>query len=176
MWDQLDIACMYVDQHRIIPTYVGSTLSLRSDCQALPNHSHVCGINALVSGFDSYHLESFPRMWDQRDVALRLRLPRRIIPTYVGSTTTTQTPISSGTNHSHVCGINWAMSGTMSRKLESFPRMWDQPIYHVFCNVIPRIIPTYVGSTWLPQSRQAASPNHSHVCGINRINLSKIDS
>ena len=51
--------------------------------------------------------------------------------------------------------------------IESFPRMWDQHMLPYPFHCIHRIIPTYVGSTHLPQTRARKNPNHSHVCGIN---------
>ena len=152
---------------RIIPTYVGST-TVNDKADWFPaNHSHVCGINwGIVDGliFDN---ESFPRMWDQLFIITLFWLPRRIIPTYVGSTLADSEFRRIHTNHSHVCGINAPHSATSPASSESFPRMWDQLIVTNDDGLQYRIIPTYVGSTsrWTYVSYHR--PNHSHVCGIN---------
>ena len=65
MWDQL-FYNPYRDQAiRIIPTYVGSTWPSPHVWDALPNHSHVCGINNPAGTLTVRLSESFPRMWDQ---------------------------------------------------------------------------------------------------------------
>ena len=45
--------------------------------------------------------------------------------------------------------------------------MWDQRIYKSLGELVPRIIPTYVGSTTYYYSAGSPKSNHSHVCGIN---------
>ena len=153
---------------RIIPTYVGSTRRAERGRIVFSNHSHVCGINItkLISTFETY--ESFPRMWDQRDDRKTFRCVLRIIPTYVGSTSSARLIQWQSSNHSHVCGINAICEFTFLRRhriiptyvgstrisffmlsccFESFPRMWDQ---HYAC---------------IEQGTH--NPNHSHVCGIN---------
>ena len=106
MWDQQDRLTNCRLDLRIIPTYVGSTASYHSADNQLPNHSHVCGINA-----EGY-------------------LPQpsltRIIPTYVGSTSESESRLLARSNHSHVCGINQFLHDIVTVPIESFPRMWDQ--------------------------------------------------
>ena len=53
------------------------------------------------------------------------------------------------------------------KRIESFPRMWDQPKNTGFLDLTCRIIPTYVGSTHSRNCCSSRLPNHSHVCGIN---------
>ena len=71
--------------------------------------------------------ESFPRMWDQHGMRKYQADTGRIIPTYVGSTSTDR-----------IC---------IRYRIESFPRMWDQLIKRLKSMETDRIIPTYVGST-----------------------------
>ena len=98
-----------------------------------------------------HHLESFPRMWDQPPSGYPVASSPRIIPTYVGSTSSDASSPSVPSNHSHVCGINAGVRSPWRFCNESFPRMWDQP--HA---TMPE-----------PLSRS----NHSHVCGINNCIL-----
>ena len=66
MWDQRKPFFFVLIIARIIPTYVGSTVSSLPLVQLSTNHSHVCGINSL-NGVQLFRIdESFPRMWDQR--------------------------------------------------------------------------------------------------------------
>ena len=147
---------------------------------ARTNHSHVCGINVLEKLKEQYPGESFPRMWDQRLGTSKRRLPRRIIPTYVGSTLPRFRRQLLQTNHSHVCGINATEPAAIANHFESFPRMWDQLGLCGARAKISRIIPTYVGSTTVPVCVKGMSSNHSHVCGINsatkRSSSSSIES
>ena len=107
-------------------------------------------------------------MWDQRSQRGRAWFPSRIIPTYVGSTSGRISWRARSANHSHVCGINSEEEINQAIKDESFPRMWDQRVHRRPDDAARRIIPTYVGSTRLVVCLDALSPNHSHVCGINR--------
>ena len=136
---------------RIIPTYVGSTLT------------------SIV--LKPVNFESFPHMWDQHHLTFLKCLRQRIIPTYVGSTVHRPACTRDRANHSHVCGINCGGRCTDRQKLESFPRMWDQRGYKMTSLNIERIIPTYVGSTRNVVIVFLIIPNHSHVCGINCENL-----
>ena len=45
MWDQLLLGSLIAFSFRIIPTYVGSTPSIKRTKYHPANHSHVCGIN-----------------------------------------------------------------------------------------------------------------------------------
>ena len=114
-------------------------------------------------------IESFPRMWDQRQRNSQPRFRCRIIPTYVGSTGIGDTSSLERPNHSHVCGINLWVSLDHVHKSESFPRMWDQRIEELEAENRSRIIPTYVGSTNYLFKGVLSIPNHSHVCGINLL-------
>ena len=127
MWDQPRRSFSRQLLERIIPTYVGSTYRDSSCISSAPNHSHVCGINRKALFRTLHALESFPRMWDQRFIVFTLLSSRRIIPTYVGSTSRND--------------------ARTSFSVESFPRMWDQQLHLDFLQLVLRIIPTYVGST-----------------------------
>ena len=106
-------------------------------------------------------------MWDQLDLLRSDINPNRIIPTYVGSTTTADGYELHSSNHSHVCGINSIVVLVTLSSGESFPRMWDQ-LFTRSCDCVDvRIIPTYVGSTTAFRSADRDRSNHSHVCGIN---------
>ncbi len=172
MWDQLTRDPAIKVTNRIIPTYVGSTVTPYWQGSGKSNHSHVCGINRTRPLELVRCIESFPRMWDQPDATAGTSQMYRIIPTYVGSTRLRSTLHRFAANHSHVCGINASLSMTMFLIFESFPRMWDQLGITPQAGWPWRIIPTYVGSTLRRSSTAASSSNHSHVCGINAIRFS----
>ena len=132
---------------RIIPTHVGSTSHYVGCSETTTNHSHACGINVIECSENSFELESFPRMWDQRPQLSRCKQFFRIIPTHVGSTVAVQL--------------------YMTWRIESFPRMWDQRLLIQRRAGEVRIIPTHVGSTGLRGGRPRKETNHSHACGIN---------
>ena len=167
MWDQRVLRSCTSFVSRIIPTYVGSTRSAASSVASASNHSHVCGINWKLSKRHGQRIESFPRMWDQLQIRATRDHNKRIIPTYVGSTHTSDLLVHNLTNHSHVCGINSTETVPSDASAESFPRMWDQLIRQEKNSVYGRIIPTYVGSTARLKSPVSSASNHSHVCGIN---------
>ena len=167
MWDQQIQHTGQPASARIIPTYVGSTETIKERRRHRSNHSHVCGINHLYRALHDETSESFPRMWDQLGLSQKDVAECRIIPTYVGSTRKGRARIAVYSNHSHVCGINLRRSGCRGCIDESFPRMWDQHVPNA-CEIrCERIIPTYVGSTTHDFLDTSSVPNHSHVCGIN---------
>ena len=113
----------------------------------IANRSHVCGINSRQITRKASGHESFPRMWDQPTKPQINAVPKRINPTFVGSTRLIGATTSLATNHSHVCGINHTVTFNVNFKYESFPRMWDQLLCCRVGRACCRIIPTYVGST-----------------------------
>ena len=147
MWDQRFFQCWTAKKWRIIPTYVGSTGPYSIAKTVAANHSHVCGINVMMSYRSAIDVESFPRMWDQPLENPMAWIRVRIIPTYVGSTGRMTDHPHRLSNHSHVCGINLVPVLLAAAFCESFPRMWDQrkPLRKEANE--KRIIPTYVGST-----------------------------
>ncbi len=167
MWDQLAPSSSKMPRIRIIPTYVGSTGREDIIMAFFPNHSHVCGINNPDAHRLWMQIESFPRMWDQRDWVFDHHSQTRIIPTYVGSTINLALLHNVISNHSHVCGINGLHIISIIVECESFPRMWDQPRPWRLAFALFRIIPTYVGSTAPEILIINFLTNHSHVCGIN---------
>ena len=106
-------------------------------------------------------------MWDQQLTRMLGPDSERIIPTYVGSTTTMCGKELRTSNHSHVCGINDFIMHGGDANDESFPRMWDQRLTNCESLLFSRIIPTYVGSTVQNSTVFPFCSNHSHVCGIN---------
>ena len=106
MWDQQLLLLLALVLLRIIPTYVGSTGRNHSQPLQDANHSHVCGINHTRLTSHTTSIESFPRMWDQRQKSNGKTYQGRIIPTYVGSTGCCSGIWWHCSNHSHVCGIN----------------------------------------------------------------------
>ena len=173
MWDQQGKCFCTVEPFRIIPTYVGSTQGTGEAGTYWPNHSHVCGINLEINREFISNDESFPRMWDQLCFTLKCKGFSRIIPTYVGSTSSSSVQRKEQSNHSHVCGINMRTKNTPFLGYESFPRMWDQQSRTVSRIFTWRIIPTYVGSTDRPKAKNRLATNHSHVCGINSLKESR---
>ena len=173
MWDQLARNSAIKISDRIIPTHVGSTVSNPFLNFSKTNHSHACGINTNCKSKTDIVNESFPRMWDQQADIYLLFIYVRIIPTHVGSTTDAFCKLLTITNHSHACGINPLQRASAEHVSESFPRMWDQRHEAEGGGQSDRIIPTHVGSTMRVISTTQMKTNHSHACGINRIDARK---
>ena len=125
----------------------------------------------FICGFrTAYHLESFPRLWDELMEFACTEILTRIIPTPVGWTPNSLWCIPTAPNHSHACGMNWDCWYDHHYRYESFPRLWDEPQvlrYGYWCT---RIIPTPVGWTQGYWWNSSSTSNHSHACGMNPIN------
>ena len=189
MWDQHDRDAVSSTFRRIIPTYVGSTKLWTWTKLNDTNHSHVCGINSRDSVECCSFCKSFPRMWDQLVIGTECENIKRIIPTYVGSTTPSikfssisfesfprmwdqRYLLRPQNNYERIIptyvGSTESGRSYMKQPFESFPRMWDQPYRDSNNDGFGRIIPTYVGSTQRIRILKFKEANHSHVCGINR--------
>ena len=129
------------------------------------DHPHACGdkqyphiqLRAIVG--------SSPRVWGQVPHCRSGSLPRRIIPTRVGTSTTFSVPILTRADHPHACGDKQCLCIVKNQRQGSSPRVWGQDtVFSRHTNVI-RIIPTRVGTRENYASVCPFPKDHPHACG-----------
>ena len=165
VWGQeADFPDMY-DEHRIIPTRVGTSRPTVTGREKERDHPHACGdkLTIVPPGFT---LEgSSPRVWGQVFNCVLVFERHRIIPTRVG----TSCPIISFStvpkDHPHACGDKLQILLLMTTLKGSSPRVWGQAAeFGAMCGDF-RIIPTRVGTRKLDLSNFKRSKDHPHACG-----------
>ena len=112
------------------------------------DHPHACGdkqyphiqLRAIVG--------SSPRVWGQVPHCRSGSLPRRIIPTRVGTSTTFSVPILTRADHPHACGDKQCLCIVKNQRQGSSPRVWGQVILNFGKIHYHGIIPTRVGTRY----------------------------
>ena len=132
---------------RFIPTCVGNTLRMPRVCTAAAVHPHVCGEHRGIKRHKSVNAGSSPRVWGTLYFSAHSRLFSRFIPTCVGNTGSTRTPMASKPVHPHVCGEHLWISCYRKIHIGSSPRVWGT--LPMIVSILPshRFIPTCVGNT-----------------------------
>ncbi len=88
-----------------------------------------------------------------------------IIPTRVGTSKRRNYFVGYGQDHPHACGdkrrqvtLQYTMEG-------SSPRVWGQVLTNIMVDVLCRIIPTRVGTSFKRQLDFCVDWDHPHACG-----------
>ena len=77
-------------------------------------------------GNSSKILGSSPRVWGQEAATLTYFLPKRIIPTRVGTSFSVSFPTSNRRDHPHACGDKEKQMEKVLNGWGSSPRVWGQ--------------------------------------------------
>ena len=86
-------------------------------------------------------------MWGQATVAEVKTMPKRIIPTRVGTRIKIAACRAADRDHPHACGDKRYEFFTTDNAVGSSPRVWGQGSFAVRFAVFVRIIPTRVGTS-----------------------------
>ena len=129
------------------PRAWGKTFLLRGRAYRVSDHPHARGENSFDSSDYPKYYGPSPRAWGKRRGSCVARVGGRTIPTRVGKTCSSITPISSTADHPHARGENG-----------EGPLEGDLP---------HRTIPTRVGKTARRVRAAGASPDHPHARGEN---------
>ena len=160
-------------QHRFIPTPVGSILQPTGKPEPETVHPHACGSIVYTGGGEFLGDGSSPRLWG---VWSSEKLPffcARFIPTPVGSISEFPRSPRFCPVHPHACGEYATVSVSMKLSSGSSPRLWGVSRAQAHASGERRFIPTPVGSmrSWPGQPR--SFPVHPHACGeyASRFNI-----
>ena len=150
---------------RTIPTRVGSTPALRPDGASNSDHPHAGGEHFTNGTGGSALTGPSPRGWGAPSSSFPMGLPRRTIPTRVGSTFVRSARPGSSTDHPHAGGEHHSRSRSCRRSCGPSPRGWGALLVQAPNASGDRTIPTRVGSTCVNVAKLACSPDHPHAGG-----------
>ena len=129
------------------------------------DHPHACGDKQYTHIQVGYRPGSSPRVWGQVVVAMPAVLVCGIIPTRVGTRTSTNFAPSGLTDHPHACGDKGDFVILRRKPLGSSPRVWGQASYHKHFSDKNKIIPTRVGTSYKVIDLIRYCRDHPHACG-----------
>ena len=155
---------------RIIPMYMGSTFLIFPLHIFSKNHPHVYGEHYDHRQTLDRYTESSPCIWGALEPTCHTILEHRIIPMYMGSTKTFHQDSLSHRNHPHVYGEHHVSIRYCKTALESSPCIWGALYLKLEHYLHLRIIPMYMGSTYLNHLVVYRLQNHPHVYGEHYAN------
>ena len=150
---------------RIIPTSVGSGGPPRPGTPGSGDHPHERGERRLARVRSNAVTGSSPRAWGAGEVGHAPGLVRGIIPTSVGSGTTSRSASSSSRDHPHERGERPECRWVEMPGRGSSPRAWGAEPCRGVRGDGCGIIPTSVGSGRPPSRRRPWPPDHPHERG-----------
>ena len=110
----------------IIPTRVGTSLSLLPFGLSLWDHPHACGDKTFSKNTGRCLQGSSPRVWGQVEGVPSRFIVYRIIPTRVGTSLILRTDAKSFQDHPHACGDKRRRATLLRCLTGSSPRVWGQ--------------------------------------------------
>ena len=128
------------------PRVWGQVSKITYGRQGFKDHPHACGDKYLSLSHFLILSGSSPRVWGQGSIILLGLSLIGIIPTRVGTRTSTCRYKNHGKDHPHACGDKVLQESTTYVMLGSSPRVWGQVTYKDFARFCKRIIPTRVGT------------------------------
>ena len=131
---------------RIIPTRVGTRLSIVVTAFNNRDHPHACGDKRVVKKTGAIVLGSSPRVWGQEERRVHKRSQARIIPTRVGTRNNRERRKNRRKDHPHACGDKEVFTSRFIVYIGSSPRVWGQDAHKAVSCGCQRIIPTRVGT------------------------------
>ena len=139
----------------IIPTRVGTSLSLLPFGLSLWDHPHACGDKTFSKNTGRCLQGSSPRVWGQVEGVPSRFIVYRIIPTRVGTSSIARGEHKQVRDHPHACGDKINIGLKLYLQQGSSPRVWGQASKSMSAGIISRIIPTRVGTSAQSQRRKS---------------------
>ena len=175
-WGTVDQALTSVLIARFIPTYVGNSARRALPRASKPVHPHVRGEQPGGARSDSPGRGSSPRTWGTAQYSAMLALLERFIPTYVGNSSRRRNRTHKPAVHPHVRGEQRAVKWERTKYCGSSPRTWGTGCFSRMGGTCRRFIPTYVGNSFVQNSRFPSSAVHPHVRGEQSFMRETVDS
>ena len=136
---------------------------------AIWDHPHACG-DKRYAGSELPKLSgSSPRVWGQVFFFFCPVSCAGIIPTRMGTRTSSQSPETQEKDHPHAYGDKEKLFILLLIELGSSPRVWGQDNYFQRQCVLCRIIPTRMGTRFLTQHTLSYYQDHPHAYGDKRV-------
>ena len=108
---------------------------------------------------------SSPRVWGQAHGLSLLLLSTRIIPTRMGTRTGARLRKGFTVDHPHAYGDKILLTYQQKFFTGSSPRVWGQEMTLLYCQNMPRIIPTRMGTSCKTKKLVGDLEDHPHAYG-----------
>ena len=136
-----------VNNYRIIPTRMGTSLRRQKKQSLLLNHPHAYG-DKFADVFCVIGMRgSSPRVWGQVSAILAFRNEILIIPTRMGTSRVHGRAPRRRRDHPHAYGDKSQFAYIFPHSIGSSPRVWGQAFTALHHDVVGRIIPTRMGTS-----------------------------
>ena len=165
MWGQEKGKSFKLSRKGIIPTRVGTSTSTLKPLTQKMDHPHACGDKSLIPFRCADYHGSSPRVWGQELQLQSLSSHTGIIPTRVGTSLCRISLQNHEEDHPHACGDKLPRLTQTPYAVGSSPRVWGQVKPFARSFIIPRIIPTRVGTSGIVKELFFALEDHPHACG-----------
>ena len=146
VWGQDFFQYLFSAHFRIIPTRVGTSLTIYSLTQVCWDHPHACGDKIRSMNQPIPNKGSSPRVWGQGKTNEKGFRWLGIIPTRVGTSYVDEYSYDSIEDHPHACGDKNYSAFNPICQAGSSPRVWGQVSAQKMSLYRLRIIPTRVGT------------------------------
>ena len=165
MWGQGTSAITLTATTRIIPTRVGTRLTVIKHICDSQDHPHACGDKHDNAGRLYPYRGSSPRVWGQDMGSHKAVDKEGIIPTRVGTSSVLRSYSPDVEDHPHACGDKNIRSSFYACNIGSSPRVWGQVNADKRIADFRGIIPTRVGTSCHIRSAFLLHWDHPHACG-----------
>ena len=155
---------------RIIPTRMGTSLSLMQKLPYHEDHPHAYGDKKGMRLFCLVYLGSSPRVWGQGHIPRPLQRRFRIIPTRMGTRQIEEIFPRSSKDHPHAYGDKLSITWCSLAVIGSSPRVWGQVIMESVKKTYTGIIPTRMGTSLPPYGLCRSFRDHPHAYGDKKTN------
>ena len=150
---------------RIIPTRVGTRISVQSGKVVMKDHPHACGDKSFFVGLENSPIGSSPRVWGQGWKLENYWDKARIIPTRMGTSCSSLPLRLSLWDHPHAYGDKHGIQHFRSFPYGSSPRVWGQVKDEVLTAQGAGIIPTRMGTSNSVSKSSGRRRDHPHAYG-----------
>ena len=154
---------------RIIPTRVGTRISVQSGKVVMKDHPHACGDKSFFVGLENSPIGSSPRVWGQGWKLENYWDKARIIPTRMGTSCSSLPLRLSLWDHPHAYGDKHGIQHFRSFPYGSSPRVWGQVKDEVLTAQGAGIIPTRMGTRYTAELDKKFDEDHPHAYGDKHI-------
>ena len=165
VWGQVSSALNKIERKWIIPTRMGTSREAVMNGRQYEDHPHAYGDKAHQAKTIPMGAGSSPRVWGQARVRCRRTIPRRIIPTRMGTRILPVCVFYVRRDHPHAYGDKQKTLTAFLRCHGSSPRVWGQDSMTIFLQCMDRIIPTRMGTSSVFSIARISVRDHPHAYG-----------
>ena len=147
VWGQVSVTSTHLLSCRIIPTRMGTSLTVAQLQEKAKDHPHAYGDKSIAEVSRSPIKGSSPRVWGQDCLKCDTCALCGIIPTRMGTSIALVSILASAKDHPHAYGDKYHFQTMRFSYSGSSPRVWGQVRVTMNTTLAARIIPTRMGTS-----------------------------